>query len=725
MSCQCDTHVNDIHRLHDDIISSIMEASEVIPSTTTKTSKNIPGWDTSVSYKKEIALFWRSIWISMNSPRDGHVADIMRRTRAQYHYTIRKLKRSNDLLRKKSMARAISEKNSRNLWCEAYKIRRNNSTVPNCIDNVSGAEEISNLFLNKYSTLYNSVSFEREAMNDLLITNGKDIITHCDANIDDDNDAYTHTHVITVAHVKNAIHKMKCGKSDCIDGILSDNFKEGTDSLYTLISLLFSAMLMHGVPPAGLLISSLVPIPKNKRGNKCDSENYRQIAISSLMGKLFDSIVLEEQQDSLFTDLLQFGFKKKSSTVVCTSLLKETIEYYNENNTDCYLLLLDASKAFDRVEYMKLFNTLRDRKMCPLVLRLLMNMYINQQIQVKWNSTMSMKSSISNGVKQGGCLSPNLFSVYLNKLIEILRNCNIGCRYGNHYMGVYCYADDLSLLSPTFTGLQEMLKICELYANNYDIIFNAKKSQLLYFGCNSSIIPDTANLVMQNGQSIQYVNKCSHLGNELCPTNKNVLPLNAVNDLNCRLNNLLADFSHCDSKTLSVLFRTYCMNVYGSQIWAFNKTYLNKFYVAWRKAIRRIWKLPYRTHNNLLHLINLCLPIDVTLEKRCIKYTWNLINGENKLYDSISKLSLCNNSTTLGENIRYFMYKYKIYDYEWYGSINVIFKKIDSYVLSRLDEDVRCDAIAIRELCESRDSCDDLMFDRGELHIFIETLCTI
>ena len=84
-----------------------------------------------------------------------------------------------------------------------------------------------------------------------------------------------------------------------------------------------------------------------------------------------------------------------------------------------------------------------------------------------------------------------------------------------------------------------------------------------------------------------------------------------------------------------------------------------------------------------------------------------------------------NNSTTLGENIRYFMYKYKIYDYEWYDSINVIFKKIDRYVLSRLDEDVQCDAAAIRELCESRDSCDNLMFDHSELHIFIETLCTL
>ena len=103
----------------------------------------------------------------------------------------------------------------------------------------------------------------------------------------------------------------------------------------TLISFMFSAMLMHGVPQAGLLISSLVLIPKYKRGNKCDSENYRQNAISSLMGKLFDSIILEEQQDSLFTDLLQFGSKKKASSVVCRSLLKEIIEYYNENNADC------------------------------------------------------------------------------------------------------------------------------------------------------------------------------------------------------------------------------------------------------------------------------------------------------------------------------------------------------------------------------------------------------
>ena len=197
------------------------------------------------------------------------------------------------------------------------------------------------------------------------------------------SDKYIHTHSIYVELVSNAINHLKLDKNDCIDGLSSDNFKNGTHLLNVYISLLFSSMLVHGTAPAGLLLSTLVPLIKNKRGNNCNSNNYRAIAISSLLGKLFDIIILKEQCTSLSTDVLQFGFKPHSSTTICTSLLRDTIEYYNEHGSDCYLLLLDASKAFDRVEYVKLFRTLRDRNMCPVVLRLTMNMYINQSIQVK------------------------------------------------------------------------------------------------------------------------------------------------------------------------------------------------------------------------------------------------------------------------------------------------------------------------------------------------------
>ena len=85
-------------------------------------------------------------------------------------------------------------------------------------------------------------------------------------------------------------------------------------------------MLIQVFAPGGLLLSTLVPIPKNKRGNKTDSNNYRATALSSLLGKLFDLIVLSEQAPCLKTDNLQFDFKKCFSTVTCTALLIETIE---------------------------------------------------------------------------------------------------------------------------------------------------------------------------------------------------------------------------------------------------------------------------------------------------------------------------------------------------------------------------------------------------------------
>ena len=78
-----------------------------------------------------------------------------------------------------------------------------------------------------------------------------------------------------------------------------------------------------------------------------------------------------------------YRVKQNLSTVICTAVLIDTIDYYTENGSDCYLLLLDASKAFDRVEYVKLFYILRDREVCPVVLGLIMNMYTNQGIQIK------------------------------------------------------------------------------------------------------------------------------------------------------------------------------------------------------------------------------------------------------------------------------------------------------------------------------------------------------
>ena len=61
---------------------------------------------------------------------------------------------------------------------------------------------------------------------------------------------------------------------------------------------------------------------------------------------------------------------------------------------------------------------------------------------------ISEKYGIANGVKQGGVLSPILFGIYMDNLIKRLKDSNIGCKIGNNYVGVFCYADDLTLISP-------------------------------------------------------------------------------------------------------------------------------------------------------------------------------------------------------------------------------------------------------------------------------------
>ena len=64
------------------------------------------------------------------------------------------------------------------------------------------------------------------------------------------------------------------------------------------------------------------------------------------------------------------------------------------------MLLLDASKAFDRIEYSTLFSYLRSQNMCSVTLRLIMNMYISQKMQIRFNNVLSSQFTVGNGVKQ-------------------------------------------------------------------------------------------------------------------------------------------------------------------------------------------------------------------------------------------------------------------------------------------------------------------------------------
>ena len=91
--------------------------------------------------------------------------------------------------------------------------------------------------------------------------------------------------------------------------------------------------------------------------------------------------MLTRYSDKLQSCEMHFGFKAHSSTAMCSMVLKIYHIMYVNNSSNVHCVL-DATKAFDRVEYCKLFKLLLERDMPPHIIRVLINMHTGQQIRV-------------------------------------------------------------------------------------------------------------------------------------------------------------------------------------------------------------------------------------------------------------------------------------------------------------------------------------------------------
>lgn len=712
-TCNDINHYSHIQKIHDIIIEATVSAGVCSSPLNKKTGKlhkgkkqAVPGWTTHVREKQQDAIFWHSLWKSAGSPQSGVLFDIRKSTRLKYHYAIKMIKKCRDLVTSNNMAESMLSNKPKEFWSDVKKVRGGKFGLPATIDGISNNINISEAFAKKFEELYNSVSYDVNEMHELKQEIGHYINQKCDQ-----NQCYCN-HKITVNDVVTSVKSLKRAKVDGNCDQMSDHIIFGTHKLYVTLSLVFEAMLRHGYVPNGLLISTILPITKGK--NIHSSDNYRGIALSSIVGKIFDRIILNNHYDKMSSSDMQFGFKPDHSTSQCTFVLNEIIQYYRNNGSNVNVCMLDASKAFDRVHYVKLFRLLIKRGICPIIARVLINLYTNQKVKVKWGNSNSDFFTISNGVKQGGILSPILFTMYIDEMFLRLKNSGVGCYVGSNYCGALGYADDATLISPSIFALKIMLDIVYKFGKEFNVSFNPNKNKLLCYSANPT---NDVQEINYNNTVIKSEHVASHLGNNLCIFNPACDIDKVTNKFIQSVNYVLCFFNKCNNLVKYRLFKTYCMSLYGSLLWDYSCSHINFFVVQCKKSLRKLLGLPTRTHSKLIHLICEDSTPLVQLHKRLVKFLFIMLKSKNTLINLCANLAINGSSSKICNSINHISYLYGIDKYNLdCTSVNNI---IDT---SSSNEDLLLVGNII-DLCFLRDSHNNI-FSKDEINFMLNYLCT-
>ena len=530
----------------------------------------------------------------------------MVRTRNQYHYAVRRLKKMSNSIRSRQLLQA-SEEGSVKLLAEMKKIKgskKGSDSLPDSVGGVSGEDSIVEEFRQVYSHLYNS-SGTQEAMEVLKDELGAEI----------GRDSIAEANKITGAIVKEAACRMKPSKGDVSGSYTSDALLNAPDKFFELIAPVFKSWLVHGTVTLSLLACAFLPLFKGGLKDPAKTDSYRAIAGSSLLLKLFDNVVLLLWGDFLSSDSLQFGFKSGTSTTQCSWMVQEVASYYLRRGTPCIVTLLDCSKAFDMCEFLALFQKLRKRKVPSIVLRTLIFVYEQQSAWVRWGNAKSDCFSITNGTRQGSVLSPAFFSVYIDDLLVKLRQLGVGCHIGDMFFGAAGFADDLILLAPCRKAMEMMLELCENFAKDNNLQFSTdtnpakSKSKCIYMCGKLNNVSYPVHLQLY-GVDLPWVTHATHLGHELhqlCTMEFDAKLKRA--DFIRSSTDIREQFGFAHPRQILQAVGTYSAHFYGAMLWDLFGEMAGQSYRAWNTCVKLAWGVPRWTHNFFVeHVLSDNLP---------------------------------------------------------------------------------------------------------------------
>ncbi|HXB11043.1 MAG TPA: reverse transcriptase family protein, partial [Bacteroidia bacterium] len=310
----------------------------------------------------------------------------------------------------------------------------------------------------------------------------------------------------------DVISKAKTAKANmggCLTHMSGELYKRHIKVIADILATLFTHCLREGICPLELKYAVVTPVLK--KGSPKTPNNYRPISNVPFLAKLLESLI--NDQVKIYLDQLffihpkQFGFRGKCNTSLALAHLQKYITKTWEENKIVAAIFIDVEKAFDSVDKSILLNILRQIKFSEEAV-CFFDSYFYDRVQVTRNGNVTSEPmNIKLGTPQGTSLSPTLFTIFVNSLLN------------SSSLSPICFADDVSLLAPVNPNdhqhstslINELLTNIMRWYETHRLAINVSKTKVMVFSTRQRSTPRLNDFIL-NGTILQCVSTLKLLG---------------------------------------------------------------------------------------------------------------------------------------------------------------------------------------------------------------------
>jgi len=437
------------------------------------------------------------------------------------------------------------------------------------------------------------------------------------------------------SEIDQAIDDLKSGKSEGEDGVPAEILKALSADVKHILANICKAIYNTGKWPEDFKISSIITLQKKPNAQKC--EDHRTISIlshaSKIMLKILNNRIRTKTSEYIGND--QFGFRKGMGTREAIAVMRALGERSMEHNQEVYVCFVDYEKAFDRVDWTKLMAILKKLDVDWRDRRLITNLYMGQTATVRTEEGMTTACIIGRGVRQGCLLSPLLFNIYAQAMMdEAMDEVFDGVKVGGHLIQAVRFADDQAMTASSAEGLQSIMTKLNEVVERYKMRINIKKTKVMKIGRNQG---DDLHISI-NGIELEQVSQFKYLGS--------ILTENGSCESEIRVRIALAKDAFSKHQTLLTknirpalkkrLVKTLIWSVllYGAETWTMKKADIKKLEGCemwfWRRMEKISWT-EHVTNEEVLRRVGEKRTMVDTVWKRKARWTGHVLRSEGML----------------------------------------------------------------------------------------------